>query len=510
MSEISSVTFECDGAFNGTNHAEVPPWIIAGGWKSYFFVDGIGTYIWSSPASLATASEINLSVSGSPSEASMSYINSNYFDPGRPVENWKRNYHGIYSAAYFNHPVAGPVSLGFLHGENKNSISGSAWYQNTIQENVRINPADPASYTGGNPSHTGWESYNGLISAAWVSNTQRTNWGQQFFKNQLGPIAWPATGYITQSGIKCTAGLRHPSSIIADNYVYVFYVDSGPYGNNIPDEEGRHEGIKVVRAPLKDALDPHGYQVYYSDPFGNETWNTSLPTGFTKENMLDFVAVRGAKATDIMSDSAEVSQEIRFSAAKVRNADYFIGVEQYIDLADAQKFKVALRFSQDLVHWTDRVSIIYTASNWDQSQMNYPIFLSNDGWTNTEVDIDDFYVLGSGSILTNIVNRIHIQAAAMAASSTRSFFTVGAEPADRLFPNPGMGLYKLTYIVNSLSDITISIFDMSGRKLKSLSKGRRNPGNYTEDLDISGWPDGVYLVEIIADNKSRLYKVIKS
>src|ERR1700730_15788618 len=90
VSELSSVVFKCDGAFEGTNHAEVPPWIIAGGWRSYFFVDGVGTYIWSNPTSLATANEINLNIAGSPFKASMSYISSNDFDPGRRVENWKR------------------------------------------------------------------------------------------------------------------------------------------------------------------------------------------------------------------------------------------------------------------------------------------------------------------------------------------------------------------------------------------------------------------------------------
>jgi hypothetical protein len=513
ISNLSSITFTCKGAYDGTNRTEVPPWIVAGGWRTYFFVDGIGTNLWSSPASMADNDEINLNVASRSYEASTSYIDTYNTDPGRPVDNWKRNYHGIYSAASFTHPVAGPVSLGFLHGENKNVVSGNSHYQNTIQPNLPINGADPDSYSGGSPYHEGWEAYNGIISAAWIPNTLWTNWGQQFFKNELGPIAWPATGYITKNGIKCTTGLRHPSSLIADDYIYVFYLESGAYGSNIPDEEGRHAGIKVVRAPLKDALDPHSYQAYYrsSDSDSTGTWNTSLPEGFTKENMLSYVAVKGPKATDIMGNRLGTSQEIRFSAAKVRYTDYFMGVEQYIDLADHQKYKVALRFSQDLVNWTDRMSIVYTADSWDQSQMNYPIFLDKDGWTNTEVDIDDFYILGTGSTVSNRVNRMHVQASQVRALATLYSNRTQEGPAgDRLFPNPCMGLFKLIYTVNSLSGVTITIFDPGGRKLMSRDEGSQSPGTYTEDLDISKWANGIYLVKIITGNNSSIYKVIKS
>jgi hypothetical protein len=509
VSELSAVTFLCKGAFKETNRTEVPPWIIAGGWRSYFFADGIGTYVWSSPASMTDNNAIDLNIASRPYQASTSYIDSYNYDPGRPIDNWKRNYHGIYSAASFQHPVAGPVSLAFLHGENKNVISNHSQYQNTIQPNVHINTNDPDSYSGG--GHEGWDAYNGIISAAWVPNILQTNWGQQFFKNELGPIAWPATGYITKSGIKCTAGLRHPSSLLVGDSIYVFYLESGPYGNNIPVEEGRHQGIKVIRASLKDALDPHGYQVYYRAPDSTVTWNTSLPEGFTKENMLNYVAVRGPKATDIMGDREGTSEEIRFSAAKVRNTDYFIGVEEYADLTDDKKIKVALRFSKDLVNWTERASILYTADSWSQSRVNYPIFLSKDGWTNTEVDIDDFYILGTGSTVSNQVNRMHVQASQMrsfmALSAAR---TLGPAPPDRLFPNPCTGLFKLTYTVNELSDVTIIIFDPGGSKLMSLSKGTLHAGTYTEELDISKWADGIYVVKIITNNNSRLYKVIKS
>lgn len=516
VSGVSTVSFNYTRSGNdGKNKTEVPPWIIGGGLKSYFFVNGSDTYIWSSGASLAESSSIDLNNAVGPNNASMSYIHSTDYDSARRIENWKRNYHGIYSAVYFEHPDAGPVSLGFLHSENKNQVEGSAQnpfanrYQNTIQSNVTINPADPDTYSGGNPFHEGWDAYNAMITAAWLPNNKKTNWGQSFFHHDIGPIAWPSTGFITPAGVKCTSGLKHPSSIIVGDTVYVFFADGGPFGNNIPDEEGRREGIKVIKACTRDALDEHGYFIYYRDPAGNESWLPSIPDMLTKENMLSFVASRGPKSTDIMDDYNGLSQEIRFSVAKVHNENYFIGVEEYIDTRD-RRFKVGLRFSSDLVHWSDRSRIVYEAANWQSSKMNYPILLSRDGWSNTEIDIDNFYVLGTGTTPGTYVNKIHVLKS-NTSPSLRSEQLVNSWEIqlDAVFPNPGNGYFKLAYSLDTRSHVQIYLFDLNGHKIKCMKNETQEAGQYIEDLDLHRYPASVYFIEMLIDNKQRLYKVVK-
>ncbi len=513
MSRVSTVFFNVARSYGkGKNIAEVPPWIIGGGYRSYFFVDGSDTYIWSTKASLTDRKTIDLNSAVGPSQASMSYIHDRNYNSEQKILNWKRNYHGIYTAVYFNHPTRGPISLGFLHGENKNEISEDRSFQNTIQPNVPIDPGDPTSYSGGNPFHDGWKAYNAMISAAWIPNNSQSNWGQQFFANELGPIVWPSTGYVTKGGVKCTSGLRHPSSIIAGDYVYIFYVDSGPFGSNIPAEEGRSEGIKVVRAPVAQALDAHSYTVYYRDVAGNESWLPSLPYGFTKETMLDFVSVKGPKSTDIMGDTKDVSDEIRFSVAKVRNANYFIGVEEYMDLTDAKKYKVALRFSNDLVHWTNRSLIVTTADNWSTTNMNYPIFLSKDGWSNTDIDIDDFYLLGTGSVAANVVNRIHITKVSGSPTQMSSLMAYNSQAVagNMIYPNPTKGLFRIAYTVNTLSHVRIDIFNILGKRLATVDNEQKEQGKYVDVFDMSNYPDGVYLIEVINNDKKRTYKLIKN
>lgn len=517
VSGVSSVWFKANKKRNkGKAKTEVPPWIIPGGWKSYLFVDGSDTYIWTSPTPLTVRRRINFRKEGiGPYNASMSYINSRDYDSVRLIDNWKRTYHAVYSAAYFQHPQAGAVSLGFLHGENKNYVAGdiknpkSKRYPNTIQKNVPINPADPSSYSGGSTYGEGWKAYNGIISAAWVANNQSSNWGQQFFKNELGPIVWPATGYITRSGIKCTSGLRHPSSIVYNNYVYVFYVEGGAYGSNIPDEEGCSEGIKVARAPLSKALDAHSYEVYYRSGSGIETWMPSLPAGLTKENMLDYVAVKGAKATDVMDDRKDAFQEIRFSVAKAENADYFIGVEEYIDHSDHHKVKVGLRFSSDLIHWTEHPYVIKEAADWHDIHVNYPIFLSKDGWSNTNIDINDFYVIGTNPGVNNVVNKIHIQAPEQNTMPFAARVSMQQLPMmTSLLPNPNNGLFKVLYTIDSVSHVEINMYNLSGQQLRSMNV-QKKPGKYSEAFDISAYPPGIYLVAIKVRDRFTIFKVMK-
>lgn len=515
ISNVTTVNFRANKAANkGKIKTEVPPWIIPGNWYSYLFVDGFGTNMWSTPSPLSTTGTIDLKRLGEgPYNVSNCYIKSDAFENLKPGYDWKRTYHAIYSAALINHTKYGKVSLGFLHGENKNFVEGNAQnpasrkYRNTIQKNVPIVPDDHSTYSGGSPYLEGWLAYNSIISAAWVPNNEETNRGRQFFSNELGPIVWPSTAYVTEQGVKATCGLSHPSSIVHGDYVYVYYVESGAYSSDVPNDEGRHEGIKVARAPLNDALDPQSYQVYYKAPNGAESWNRSLPAGFTKEKMLDFVAVQGAKSYDIMDDDQNVWQEIRFSAAKVENTDYFIGVEEFIDHADNNLWKIAIRFSADLVHWTDRKLIVRAAPEWNDIRVNYPIFLSRDGRSNTEVDIKDFYIIGTDPGVQNGVNKIRLQANPNMSFAT-SYWLQSMGLQNSVFPNPNTGPFTLYYSIDSISPVEITMCSILGQQM-NMWRGEKKAGNHRLEFDITGYPAGIYLVAIKTRNRYNIYKILK-
>jgi hypothetical protein len=515
-----SFNYQCDGleAFtNGCNFEaqkmkmEVPPWMIPGGWHSYFMVDGQNSYIVSSPADLVHNSVIDIRHDGTGPRDVSTHAIARYgnFCPGAQADNWSRVYYAIYSAEYFVHPELGPVSLGFLHGENKDVCTGTADCHNTINRD----PVNVCPFSG-----DFWPRYNSFVCGAWEPNNQATNWGQQYFSNDMGPITWPSTGYLQPDGKKATTGVNHPSSIQHDGYVYVFYHDAGAYAEfNSRDEEGRHEGIKVVRAPLADALNPYAYKVYYRDKDGNEQWNPSLPANFTKERLLDFLSIKGALSSDLMGDEGNNRYgNLRFAVAQVRNTDYFVGVESYIDYMDGQKYKTALRVSNDLLHWTDRLRIIDVASDFTSSQMNYPILLSADGWSNSLVDENDFYVLGTSAAITNVVNKKHIllrsrQDLVQSVSVQGGTTTPGVSSplsVQAVAPNPGHGLFRLNYTLSDYSIVRLNVLDITGRRLQTGTPAQREPGARTETIDLSARAPGVYILEVLAGKSCQVVKVL--
>ncbi|MCW3073262.1 MAG: hypothetical protein JWP69_331 [Flaviaesturariibacter sp.] len=222
--------------------------------------------------------------------------------------------------------------------------------------------------------------------------------------NDMGPIAWPSMAYMTTDSIKTTAGLRHPSSIVKGDSVYIFYIESGVYKGLTPAEEGRQGGTKLLRVHKDSLLNPHNYQAFYREE--KETWNASLPAGFTKENMLQYATVKGPKTTDILGGNSKSSDVVRFSVAKLRNRNGFIGVEEYHNWG-SPVYYLALRFSSNLMNWSDR-QIIYSAPSWETALYHYPVFLDKEGKSNTEVDEADFFILGTPSRWNNAVNRLRI------------------------------------------------------------------------------------------------------
>lgn len=490
---------------------EVPPWMVPGSWHSYFMVDGKGSYICSSPADLVVNSDLDIRNDGvGPFNTSMNSLNRSYSGCVSKGQDWSRVYYAIYSAEYFQHPTQGPVTLGFLHGENKDVCDGGSDCHSTIN----TDPTNVCPFKG-----DFWPRYNSFVCASWTPNVRTTNWGQQYFSNDMGPITWPSTGYLQPDGIKATTGVNHPSSIQYNGYVYVFYHDAGPYGGlNGHSEEGRQEGIKVVRAPLSEALNPYAYEAYYRDPSGNEYWNPSLPEGFTREKLLDYLRVQGPMSTDLMGDEgANRYGNLRFSVARVRDKDYFIGVESYIDYADGKKYKTALRFSTDLLHWTDRRMIVDVATDFTASTMNYPIFLSSDGWSNSVVDENDFYILGTASTITNRVYKKHISLSAAGFSTQALAIRTspvvaggsGALEVMSVSPNPGPGLLQISYAVGDYSIVRVNVFDLTGRRLVQGTPMQRAPGAYTERVDLSGFAGGVYLLELMTGKERKVIKVMK-
>lgn len=488
---------------------EIPPWIIAGSWRTYLMVNGVKTFTYSTPDDIVSSQYINCTNRGP--------YNAVLTDASKP---WKRNYSSIYSAHYYTHPVYGTINIGFCHDENKN-VCGS---QNTI------NPTIPPT-CGSAPD---FSAYFAFVSAVWTPNTAATNWGQTGYGNDIGPILWPSVGYVNQDNSNATEGLLQPSSIISNGYIYIYIWDKGPKPNL--QGEGKTRGIKLVRATIANSTNPSAYEVYYKDPQGNVHWLPSLPSGFTKETLLNYVKVAGPKSTDVLTDEISLNTEaFRFTAAAVNNTNYFIGLEEYIDDNDNGRHHLALRFSNDLINWSAREKVVETSTNWDASDMNYPIFLSADGWSNTAINLDNFYIVGthSQSPFSNYVNLIHVynytpppppppppppydcgpnnncppvEQRVGTFTETQTFQK--AVDVTGISSNPNHGVFDFRYKLKKTGRTQITVFDITGQLLIKGSAMTKPAGFYQENINLGGKAKGMYVLEFIVDGTRQSYRVI--
>lgn len=63
---------------------------------------------------------------------------------------------------------------------------------------------------------------------------------------------------------------------------------------------------------------------------------------------------------------------------------------------------------------------------------------------------------------------------------------------DQNFPNPFAGRTRFTYTIGNAGPVSISVYDLAGRKILTIHDDYKGPGNYTDDLDFSQLSSGIY------------------
>jgi hypothetical protein len=357
---------------------EATPWIVKGGWRGYFLTTAY-SYFCAAPDGLTGGVVLYPEYCAKVTE---------------PVAStpWLRNYNGILSSYVLRPSSDNPIILAAVHGENKNERRGTTRIQNTVATNFSANSKFDANVCASGINDAGvyedcWDAYFGFVSLAHQTFTPVTQYARIPFIDD-GPIVWPAAGYLNSNGTQASAGVRHPTFFAADGFLYVFYLDMSPDS----------WGIKVARAPLSAQPSAGSFNVYNRDNFNSP----ALPKNFSNSSIASFYAAKGAPSSCIIGCAGNT---VRFSVATITGTNSYLGVLEYA--TDNGKTAVALSASNDLVHWSSPVDV-RTFASWSESDMHYPILMDKDGWTNTEIDINDFYVVGVGNASNPV--RLHISA----------------------------------------------------------------------------------------------------
>jgi aminopeptidase N len=85
---------------------------------------------------------------------------------------------------------------------------------------------------------------------------------------------------------------------------------------------------------------------------------------------------------------------------------------------------------------------------------------------------------------------------------------LSSPPSIALYPNPFNGNAQIEYSFGSDSRVTIDVYDVLGRKLRTLDEGHQQAGAYIVSFDGEGLASGVYLFRIYTNSGNETTKVL--
>jgi hypothetical protein len=78
-----------------------------------------------------------------------------------------------------------------------------------------------------------------------------------------------------------------------------------------------------------------------------------------------------------------------------------------------------------------------------------------------------------------------------------------------LYPNPASNTISIGYQLSQNANIQFLVTDCVGRQLVILNEGSKPPGQYTRQINISGWAQGVYFFIADINGEAHTVKFIK-
>jgi hypothetical protein len=78
-----------------------------------------------------------------------------------------------------------------------------------------------------------------------------------------------------------------------------------------------------------------------------------------------------------------------------------------------------------------------------------------------------------------------------------------------VFPNPLDENGKVSFNLNTRADITLNIFSINGKLVKTIKKSNLGEGKQTVELDMNGTGKGTYIIQLVAGNYKDVTRFIK-
>ncbi|MDD5528469.1 MAG: T9SS type A sorting domain-containing protein [bacterium] len=75
-------------------------------------------------------------------------------------------------------------------------------------------------------------------------------------------------------------------------------------------------------------------------------------------------------------------------------------------------------------------------------------------------------------------------------------------------PNPFTNISTIAYQLPKDSYVSLKLYDMSGRCLKTLTEGKKKAGYHNENLEAEKYPNGIYFIKFATENRKESKKLI--
>jgi len=114
----------------------------------------------------------------------------------------------------------------------------------------------------------------------------------------------------------------------------------------------------------------------------------------------------------------------------------------------------------------------------------------------TEHSVEEFDDLEAAIFIEEQTSQFVLQAqSAQLITGLRPVASVGSL---NTYPNPAKDVLNLNFHTTQPLDLTPRVLDQSGKVFMTRNLGRLGTGQYTEQLDVSGLPAGVYDILLTA------------
>ena len=245
---------------------------------------------------------------------------------------------------------------------------------------------------------------------------------------------------------------------------------------------------EYTTAPNPGDMEVIQNQIYVSSTFYDSDWNTFHAT--TKINLIDGSSTIFEYNSDInfMSDIVNVHENL------YRATNF--GVVQ-LDLGDLNVIS-----GTEIGNYSDVHSVEFLNNHFYFGRTDY-------------VAPDDVEVLDTEG---NFVNSFPVGAIPGSFVFWNNHFQeelsviINEKPKsykfNKIYPNPFNPVTNISYALPLESKIIISIFDVNGRKITTLTDGIMTAGIHTVKWNAEGYPGGVYFVKLDAGEFSQTQKLM--